>query len=150
MPMLASIVSQRTDIDQRREQLARLQIQQRNIAVVTKEYDALKEKGAAIDEQFLRERTSVDFFNAIDDLTTASGATNSQLRIDTPVRSTRHQLLGIHLTFTASYRSTIVFLRGISQLKELVTITNVSVSNEGDSETSSVTIDAQVPWSQTL
>jgi len=150
LPFMGSIAAQRSKITVEREQLARLQSQQRNIATVAKEYDALKKQEIIVDQLFLNEGGSVDFFNAIDELMATSGATNSQLRIDTPVRTKTFQLLGIHLTFNASYRSAVSFIRDIMMLRELVAITNVSISSDNADASAQVAIDAQVPWSQAL
>lgn len=149
-PLLRSMYSRYDIITSQKEQIAELQAQQQNIAEVTQEYDALKEKEITVDEQFLSEDTSVDFFNTIDELISNSGATNSQLRIDTPVRTKEFQMLGIHLTFNASYRSTVAFVRGVMSMKQSVSISNIALSGSTDQSKHSVTIDAQVPWSQIL
>jgi hypothetical protein len=150
LPLLTSVASRRSETTAQREQLARLQAQQRNIAEVAKEYDVLQEKEKTVNELFLAENRSVDFFNAIDELLAASNATNFQLRIDTPVRSKAYQLLGVHLTFSATYSAAVGVMRGLMNLQELVAITNTSLSGDGTGPSYSVTIDAQVPWSQPL
>lgn len=149
-PLLRSMYSRYEIITSQKEQVAELQAQQRNIAEVTKEFDALKKKEIAVDEQFLSEDASVDFFNTIDELISNSGATSSQLRIDTPVRTKEFQMLGIHLTFNASYRSTVAFIRGVMSMKQSVSISNIALSGSTDQSKNSVIIDAQVPWSQIL
>ncbi len=150
VPLMSSIVSTRAELSAQHEQVVGLQAQQHDVAGTAKQYETLQTQEQSVSQKFLTEGTSVDFFNAIDALVTSAGASNSQLRIDTPARTKDFQMLGIHLTFNASYRSVITFVRGLSQMKELIAVTNVSISSASSGTQNSVTIDAQIPWNQPL
>lgn len=150
VPQIQDLSAKRDRIDQNRSRIDELQAQQRNVTTVAKDYNALLNTQKEIDAQYLDDSKSVDFFNAIDQLVNDAQGSNSQLRVDTPVKGKAVQSLGMHISYTGSYHSMISVIRRLQGLPVLVTLTNVSISSAGSPPGDAITIDALLPWKATI
>jgi Tfp pilus assembly protein PilO len=144
VPQLVSINQVRTDIDSTRLTIASLRQQQTKIENVRQEFATLQAQEQAVLKQYLLETSSIDFFNLIDDRYARAGITNGQLRIDTPASAADYQLVGAHLTFSASYQQLITFIRSLPTIDPLVRLQTLTINPGSDGL--AVTIDGLVPW----
>ncbi|MBI4426479.1 MAG: type 4a pilus biogenesis protein PilO [Candidatus Kerfeldbacteria bacterium] len=144
LPQLVTINQVRGDIDSTRLTIASLRLQQTNIENVRQQFASLQAQEQKVLKQYVLDAASIDFFNLIDDLYARAGVTNGQLRIDTPTTNADYQLLGAHLTFSASYQQLVSFIRSLNTIEPLVRIQTLTVNSGTDALP--VTIDAFVSW----
>ncbi len=149
LPRLAKLQQTRQNIDATRIAIASVKNQQENIEAVSQDFEKIQADAQLVEEVFLRESESVNFFNRVDEAFASSGIDDSLVRIDTPIKGTPMQPVGIHLSFKATFSQTLSLLRTLRSLKPLITIETVALNaTEGTSRTLSITIDGTVPWEE--
>ncbi|MBI4090046.1 MAG: type 4a pilus biogenesis protein PilO [Candidatus Kerfeldbacteria bacterium] len=146
MPQLAALTLARSEIDSVRLNIASIEQQQANLANVQREFATLQAQEQSLQAQYATTDQTIALFNTIDELFVRAGVADGQLRLDTPSPGAEYQVTGAHLTFQATYRELIEFIRQLNTTKPLVRIQSLSVSAASARSQLTATIDGLVPW----
>lgn len=149
-PQLTALNQARAEIDTTRLTIASLEKQQANLETVQREFTALQAAERSLQARYVQTKQSIDLFNTIDELFAQTRVSDGQLRLDSPSPNAEHQLTGAHLTFSATYAELITFIRQLNTIEPLVRIQSLAITGADTGDQLTVTIDAAIPWRQSL
>ncbi|MBI4093030.1 MAG: hypothetical protein HY420_03860 [Candidatus Kerfeldbacteria bacterium] len=147
LAQLNIIASTRQGIDSTRRLIESLKKQQKNIDRVSQDFSTIDSQEKFASQQFLTEARAIEFYDAVDEVFSASGIAEQSIRVDSPIPGKELQLVGIHFSFAATYNQTQEVLRRITAINPLIHLETVALSSNNEvSPPLTVTADGTIPW----
>lgn len=148
VPTFRNVYDKRDELDSIRTNIESLRLEQSKIGNLSTTYATLQDHQKFIEPLFLNEKRSIDFFNSLDELETGLSLDNLSYTIDTPSKKGALQVLGLHVSFNATFQNTVLAVQKLYASPVAVRITSISVANASDQHMVTVTIDGSIPWNQ--